>query len=121
MVYGVREDGYVGEFIKVIGGNWGSLMVDEEYLDFFKKFIGEIVIICFNFNILEVFFKVFREFEKVKFKINFEFGKKVRVRFFYYIREVYKKVYFGKKLKFEESVLMKREKKIDILFNGEYV
>lgn len=96
-------------------------MVDEEYLVFLKKFIGEIVIILINFKILEVFFKVFREFEKVKFKINFEFGKKVRVRFFYYIREVYKKVYFGKKLKFEESVLMKREKIIDILFNGEYV
>lgn len=103
IVYEVREDGYVGEFIKVIGGNWGSIMVDEEYLVYFKKFIGEIIIIYINFNILEVFFKVFREFENVKFKIGFEFDKKLRIRFFYYIREVYKNVYF------------------DILFNNDYV
>lgn len=37
----VREDGHVRELIKATGGNWGSTTVDEEYLDFLKKFIGE--------------------------------------------------------------------------------
>lgn len=117
----VREDGHVGELIKATGGNWGSTTVDEEYLVFLKKFIGETATTLINLKTPEAFFKASREFEKVKPKINPESGKKVRVRLPYHIREAYKKAHPGKKLKFEESVLMKREKKIDISFNGEYV
>lgn len=99
----VREDGHVGELIKATGGNWGSSTVDEEFLDFLKKFIGETATTRLNLNTPEAFFKTCREFEKVKLKIDPESDIKVRVRLPYHIREAYKNAHSGKKLKFEKN------------------
>lgn len=38
------EDSKIKEFIKVIGGSWGGIWVDGEYIDFIKCLIGEMVI-----------------------------------------------------------------------------
>lgn len=42
------ENGNIKEFIKVIGGDWGGIRVDGEYIDLIKCFIGRIVIDDFN-------------------------------------------------------------------------
>lgn len=86
----VREDGHVGELIKATGGNWGSTTVDEEYLVYLKKFIGETTTTYINLNTPEAFFKASREFENVKLKIGPEPDKKLRIRLPYHIREAYK-------------------------------
>lgn len=117
----VREDGHVRELIKATGGNWGSTAIDEEYLDFLKKFIGETATTYINRNTPEAFFKASREFEMLKPIIDPETDKKVRVRIPYHIREAYKNAHPDKKLMFEESVLIKREKRINISFDGGHV
>lgn len=117
----VREDGHVRELIKATGGNWGSTAIDEEYLDFLKKFIGETATTYINRNTPEAFFKASREFEMLKPIIDPETDKKVIVRIPYHIREAYKNAHPDKKLMFEESVLIKREKRINISFDGGHV
>lgn len=98
------EDGNVKEIIIVMGGDWGGIRVDKEYIDFIKCFIGKIVINDINYNLFNVFFEVCREFELVKRIINFDIMFNVCI--FLEIREIFKRMYLGKDLKFVEFVII---------------
>lgn len=113
------EDRNVREFIKVMGGNWGGRRVDEEYMDFIKCLIGEIIINEFSKSVLNVFFEVFREFELIKRIINLNFDIKFSVCIFLQIGEMYEKMYQGKDLKLVKFVLIKNEKIVNILIIGD--
>lgn len=119
MVYEVFEDGYVKEFIKFIGGSWGGIKVDEEYMDFFKCFIGDDMIKYIDENFFNLLFEVRRDFESVKYIIKLNFDKKINVRFFVKIVEIYMILYFDKDLRVKDIVLIKNKKQMVVLFKGD--
>uniref|UniRef100_K1RKH3 Heat shock 70 kDa protein 12B n=1 Tax=Magallana gigas TaxID=29159 RepID=K1RKH3_MAGGI len=115
----VLEDGHVEELIKATGGNWGGTKVDEEYMDFIKRLIGENTAKYIDENIPSVFFEACREFEMAKRTIKPNSDGKFNVRIPSQIGETYSLVHCGRELKSVKTVITKYEKHMVISFTGD--
>lgn len=113
------DDGHVKELIKSTGGSWGGTKVDEEYMDFLKRLIGEDTTNYIDENLPSLLFEAGRDFESAKHKIKPNSDKKINVRFPAKIAEIYTTLHPGKELRAKEIVLTKDKKQMAVLFKGD--
>lgn len=115
----VLEDDHVKELIKATGGNWGGTKVDEEYMDFIKRLIGEDTARYIDENTPSVFFESCREFEMAKRTIKPNSDGKFNVRIPSQFGETYSLIHCGRELKSVKTVFTKYEKHITVSFTGD--
>lgn len=115
----VLEDGHVKELIKSTGGSWGGTKVDEEYMDFLKRLIGDDTTKYIDENLPSLLFEARRDFESAKHIIKPNSDKKINVRFPAKIAEIYTTLYPDKDLRAKDIVLTKNKKQMAVLFKGD--
>lgn len=113
------EDGHVKELIKSTGGSWGGTKVDEEYMDFLKRLIGDDTTKYIDENLPSLLFEARRDFESAKHIIKPNSDKKINVRFPAKIAEIYTTLYPDKDLRAKDIVLTKNKKQMAVLFKGD--
>lgn len=99
IIYQLKEDGLLVEFVLVSGGSWGGMCIDKVFNEFFINFFGELVMNMFyiDFEYVEDcldFWKDF-EFKKRVFEVNIKneivIGLKFVIRILVVIKEIEEK------------------------------